>query len=62
MIYILCYDTALYEVESPVITWGSGTGIDHRVCSSWKAYIRWKTRGFTERHERGLSLRRARKE
>ena len=39
-----CYDTALYEVESPVITcgfwhWG-------RICSTWKAYLRWKTRGF----------------
>ena len=51
-----CYDTAFYEVESPVITHGD------RVCITWKAYLRWKTWIFTEKNERGLSLRRARKE
>ena len=27
-----------------------------RICSTWKACLRWKTRGFPERHELGLSL------
>ena len=47
-----CYDIALYEVESPVITRGFWNW--DRVCSTWEAYLRWKTRGFPERHERGL--------
>ena len=39
-----CYDTALHEVESPVITLGPGWHWD-RICSTRKAYLRWKTRG-----------------
>ena len=55
----LCYGTALYEVERPVITWVLAV-------ITWVlalgSYLRWKTRGFPERPKRVLSLRRARNE
>ena len=38
-----CYDTALYEVESP--------GFWHwdRIGSTWEAYLKWKTKGFPKK-------------
>ena len=36
-----------------------GFGHRDRICGTWKAYLRWKTRGFLESRERGISLRRA---
>ena len=48
--YGACYDTALCEVETPVITCGFGHW--DLICSTWKAYLWWKNpRGFPERHE-----------
>ena len=56
-----CSDTASYEVESPLITWvRTDTGIVFVVLG--KRILGGKPGVFPERRERGLSLRRARKE
>ena len=54
--YASCYDTAMYEVERPVIFWVHALMHWERICSTWKACLRRKTRVFPETHELGLSL------
>ena len=49
-----CYGAALNEAESLVIT--RGFRYWDRICNTWEAYLRWKTRGFPSEARALLSV------